>query len=106
MATDTPQGHRPSSRSEINQIILQVNISGMKNKLEELKLLIHDTHEDIITIQEIKLTPKAYTSKLHNFTTVRADRLNKAGCGLILRIRDNIIFITTDIPSTINTHNT
>ena len=63
--------HRPSSKSERNLIILQVNINGLRNKLEELKLLIHDTHADIITIQEIKLTPKAKTPKIHNFTSVR-----------------------------------
>ena len=77
-----------------------------QNKLEELKLLIHDTHADIITIQETKLTPKAKTPKIHNFTAVRTDRLHKAGGGLITLIRDNITFTTTDIPSTINTHNT
>ena len=104
MTTDTTQGHIPSS--EINLIILQVNINGIKNKLEELKLLIHDTHADIITIHETKLTPKANTPKLHYFTTVCVDRLHKAGGGLITLIRDNITFTTTDIPSTINTHNT
>ena len=57
--------HRPSSKSERNLIILQVNINGLRNKLEELKLLIHDTHADIITIQETKLSPK-----IHNFTAV------------------------------------
>ena len=98
--------HRPSSKSEINLIILQVNINGLRNKLEELKLLIHDTHADIITIQETKLTPKAKTPKIHNFTAVRTDGLYKAGGGLITLIRDNITFTTTDIPSTINTHNT
>ena len=66
----TTQGHRPSSKSERNLIIPQVNINGIKNKLEELKLLIHDTHVDIITIQETKLTPKANTPKVHNFTIV------------------------------------
>ena len=55
MATDTPQGNSPSSRIERNLIILQVNINVIKNKLEELKLLIHDTHADIITIRETKL---------------------------------------------------
>ena len=95
--------YRPSSKSEINFIILQVNINGNKNKLEELKLLIHDTHSDIITIQETELTPKANTPKMYNFTTVRADRLHKAGGGLITFFRDSITFTTTDIPSTINT---
>ena len=106
MTTDTTQGHRPSSKSERNLIILQVNINGIKNKLEELKLLIHDTHADIITIQETKLTPKAKTPKVHNFTTVRTDGLHKAGCGLITLIRDTITLTTTYIPSTINTRNT
>ena len=103
--TNTTQTHRPSSKSERNLTILQVNINGLRNKLEELKLLIHDTHADIITIQKTKLTPKAKTQKIHNFTSVRTDRLHKAGGGLITLIRDNITFTTTDIPSTINTHN-
>ena len=103
MTTDTLQGRRPISRSERYLIILQVNINGVINKLVELKLLIHDTHADIITIQETKHAPKANTPKVHHFTTVRADMLHKTGGGLITLIRDNI---TTDIPSTINTHNT
>ena len=89
MTTDTPQGHRPSSKSEGNLIILQVNINGIKNKLEELTLLIHDTHADIITIQETKLNPKSKTPRVHNFTTVQTDRLHKAGGGLITLIRVN-----------------
>ena len=35
--TNTTQPHRPSSKSERNFIILQVNINGLGNKLEELK---------------------------------------------------------------------
>ena len=88
------QTHRPSSKSERNLIILQVNTNGLRNKLEELKLLIHDTHAAIITIQETKLTPKA--PKIHNFTAVHTERLHKAGGGLITLIRDNITFTTPD----------
>ena len=106
MTTDTTQKHRPSSKNERNLIILQININKINKKLEKLKLLIHNTHTNIITIQETKLTPKANTPKVHNFTTMRADRLHKAEVGLITLIRDNITFTTTDIPSTINTHNT
>ena len=72
----------------------------------KLKLLIHDTHADITTIQETKLTPEVTTPKVHNFTAVRNDMLHKEGGGLITLIRDSITFTTTDIPSTINTHNT
>ena len=42
MTIHTP--HKPSSKSEPNLIIIQVNINGIKNKLDELKLLIHNTH--------------------------------------------------------------
>ena len=68
--TNTTQTHRPSSKSERNLIILHVHINGLRNKLEELKLLIHITHVDVSTIQEAKLPPKAKTSKVHNFTTM------------------------------------
>ena len=106
MTTDTTQGHIPSTKSERNLIIVQVHINGIKNKLEELKLLIHDTHAYIITIQETKLTFKTNTPKVHNFTTVHDNRLHKTRDGLITLIRDNITFTKTYMPSTINTHNT
>ena len=80
MPTDTTLAHKPSSKSERNLIILQVNMNGIKNKLEELKLLIYDIHANIITIQETRLTPKDNTPIVHNIT-----------------------FTTTDIHSTINT---
>ena len=105
MTKNTTQAQRTSSKGDIYFIILQVNINGIKNNLEELKLLIHDTHAGIITIQETKLTPKSKTPKVHN-TTVRTNRLHKAGSALFALIRDNIKFTTTGIPSTINTHNT
>ena len=39
ITTHTIQAHIPSSKSAINLIILQANINGIKNKLEELKSL-------------------------------------------------------------------
>ena len=102
---NTTSIHKPSSNNERNLIILQVNINGINNKLEELKTLIKNTHADIITIQETKLTSKSNTPKVPTYTTVRADRPHKSGGGLITLIRDNITFTPTDIPSTINTHN-
>ena len=81
ITTDTTQGHRPSNKSERTLIVLQVNINGIFKILEELKLLIHDTHADVITIHETKLSPKANTPNVHNFTTVRTYSLHKAGVG-------------------------
>ena len=42
-------------------------------------MLNHNTHADVITIQETKLTPKTKTPKLHNFTTVCTDGVHKLG---------------------------
>ena len=81
--TNTTQTHRPSSKSERNLIILQVNINGLRNKLEELKLLIHDTHADIIIIQETKLTPKAKTPKIHNLTVMLCNIYPLCGSHLV-----------------------
>ena len=47
-------------------------------------MLIHNTHADVITIKETKLTPKAKEPKVHNFTTRRTDRLHKLGGGMLL----------------------
>ena len=43
--TNTTQTHRHSSKSERNLMILQVNINGPRNKLEELKLLINSGNQ-------------------------------------------------------------
>ena len=78
---NTTSIHKPSSNNERNLIILQVNINGINNKLKELKTLIKNTHADIITIQETKLTSKSNTPKVPTYTTVRADRPHKSGGG-------------------------
>ena len=70
--------HKPSSNNERNLIIMQVNINGINNKFEELKTLIKNTHADIITIQETKLTSKSNTPKVPTYTTVRADKPHKS----------------------------
>ena len=69
ITSQTYKGHphdytHNTSTQERNHIILQVNIKGIKIKLEELKLLIYNTHADVITIQETKLTHKAKTQKV------------------------------------------
>ena len=68
LTTDTTQAHILSSkRGEKNLIMLQVNINGIKNKLEELKMLvIHDTHAYSITIQE---TSSLLKQKLPKYIT-------------------------------------
>ena len=89
-----------------NIVILQININGIRNNIEELKKLVHSTQPDIITIQETKLTPKAKTPKIPHYTTIRTDRAHKQGGGLISLITDDITFTNISIPKAINTHNT
>ena len=66
---------------------------------------IHHTRISV-TLAPSHFSEYTHPTQTHNFTTVRADRLHNARGGLITSIRDNIIFTTTDIPSTINTDNT
>ena len=54
-----------------NIVILLININGIRNKIEELKNLVHNTQLDIITIQETKLTPKAKIPKIPHHHTHR-----------------------------------
>ena len=97
--TDTTKGHRPSRKSERNLIILQVNINGIKINWRSSNCLFTHTHADnIITIQETKLIPKANTPKIHNFTTVRTDRWHRAGGGLFTLFSNTIIVTTTRAP--------
>ena len=70
-------------------------------------MFIHNMHADVITIQKTKLTPKAKTPKVDNFTTVCTDRYHKAGGGIVSsHTLNTFTFTTTHIPSSINTYNT
>ena len=83
---------------------------GLKFEIAEMQMIIwmclFTTQMQISSQLRKPSSPLKHTHKVHNFTTVRADMLHKAGVGLITLHRDNITFTTTDIPSTINTHNT
>ena len=70
---------RPSRKSERNLIIIQVNINGIENKPEELKLIIHNTcryHHN----SGNQARPQ------HNVTTVRIDRSQKAGYAVVYQL--------------------
>ena len=93
--------NRPKDK---NIVILQININGISNKIEELKNLVHGTQPGIITIQETKLTQKAKTPKIPHYTTIRKYREHKqGGGGLITLIKVNITFTNINIPKAINT---
>ena len=64
--------HKQQSTNVHIIVILQININGIRNKIEELKTSY--TAPDIITIQETKLTQKAKTPKTPHYTTIHTDR--------------------------------
>ena len=82
--------------------ILQININGLRTKIDELQVLVTKENIDIVTIQETKLKKTFKTPTLQNFTTVRTDRDNKDGGGLITYIKDDITFTEIKTPQLIN----
>ena len=97
MTTHTTQAHRPSIKSGRHLIILQVNINGNEYKLEEIKLLIHNTHADITTIQETKLTLKQnFPQYITSPPFAPIGRIGEIESKLITLVRDIITFTTTD----------
>ena len=92
----------PNSPSETNLIIIQININGIRNKIQELQQLINETKADIITIQETKLNSSSKSPNIPGFTEIRKDRTHNKGGGLITYVKNNITFTNNDIPPIIN----
>ena len=86
--------------------LLQLNISSITNKHEELKLLVTELQPDIITIQETKLKKHNKTPQIPTYSAIRTDRANGKGGGLLTYIKHNITFSDTKIPNFINPINT
>ena len=93
------------TNDKVDEVEDEVDDEVVDEVEDEVDDEVEDEVEDEVD-HEVELSTKAKTSKVHNFTTVRADRLHKSGGGLITLVRDNITFTTTGIPSTMNTHNT
>jgi hypothetical protein len=89
-----------------NLHILQININGISNKIDELRALINLEKIDIVTVQETKLRPKTKTPTVNNFTAIRTDRAHKDGGGLLTYVKNDITFTDIKIPQTINVQTT
>ena len=86
--------------------ILQLNASGIRSTVEELKHLLLTTQPDVVAVQESKLNPASRTPKIPNYTAIRTDRKHKQGGGLITYIKTDTTFTHLKTPQTINTDNT
>ena len=72
--------------------ILQLNANGIGNKLSELERFLEKHNLKVATLQESKLTSKSRKPCIKNFTTVRRDRPQGQGGGLLIFIHKSINF--------------
>ena len=79
--------------------IIQLNANGVRNKMQELKILADESKTDIITIQESKLTETNRTPQLEGYSTVRQDRKADKGGGLITFISLELEYTNLAIPT-------
>ena len=81
------------------------HINGIRNKMEELKYLVHSTQLRHYHNTRTKLTQKLNTENtpLHHHTHRQRTQTKR---GLITLIKDDITFTNINIRKAINTHNT
>ena len=72
--------------------IKQFNANGISNKLTELGEFLKRHNVKVAVIQEAKLSPNSKTPSIQNFTTVRKDRRQGQGGGLLTLIHKSINF--------------
>ena len=97
-----PPAHKHNQPKDKNIVILQININGIRNKIEELKKLVHSSQPAIITIQETQKAKHQNTPLHHHAHRQRVQTRR----GLITLIKDDLTFTNINIPTAINTHNT
>ena len=72
--------------------IMQFNADGIGNKLTELGEFLKRHNVKVVVIQESKLSSNSKTPSIQNFTTVRKDRRQGQGGGLLTLIHKSINF--------------
>ena len=72
--------------------VLQLNANGIGNKLVELGVLMEKENVKVAAIQESKLSTRSKTPFIQNYTTVRKDRAQGQGGGLVFFIHNSISF--------------
>ena len=72
--------------------IMQFNANGIGNKLTELDEFLKRHNVKVVVIQESKLSSNSKTQSIQNFTTVRKDRRQGQGGGLLTLIHKSINF--------------
>ena len=88
-----PLPHIPPNPPQQGKVlILQYNINGIQNKLDELLHYMEANDIKIAALQETKLTSKSKEPKTPNYTLIRKDRGSNGG-GLAFLIHKDINFV-------------
>ena len=78
--------------------ILQYNINGISNKIDETLVYMEENNILIAAIQETKLTEKSKPLKTPNYTLVRKDRGTDKGGGLAFLVHESVKFQVDQTP--------
>ena len=82
------------SRRNIGLSIAHINIRGIINKLDELKLIIETHNLKILHVCETFLTPSisSHVLNIPNFSIIRRDRIGRHGGGILTYIHNSLQF--------------
>ena len=94
-----PSLHVDEPEEGYNLKVLQYNINGICNKLDELLHYVEKNNILIAAIQETKLTSKSKQPKTPNYTFVRKDRGVNKGGGLAFLVHKDINFTLENTPA-------
>ena len=87
----TNAAHTAPARS-YNLKIVQLNVNGLKNKLDELIHWLHKNDVKIAALQETKLHEKSKLPNIPQYNLVREDRQRDKGGGVAYLIHESILF--------------
>ncbi|XP_071476520.1 uncharacterized protein [Diadema antillarum] len=92
-ATPTMKQEPKQGQQLCNMKILNVNFQSLKNKKEELAVLIESTEPSIIIGTETWLNSSVYTSEIFppNYNVVRKDRQDGYG-GVLIAVRRDLVY--------------
>ena len=85
-----PSTEQISADSKFN--VLQLNANGIGNTLTEIGVVLERNKIKVAVIQESKLSSKSKNHFIRNYTTVRKDRPDGHGGGLLIFIHRSITF--------------
>ena len=79
-------------------VIAHINIRSMRNKLDELQLLLKKLSIDIMCVSETWLndTSTDNTVNIAGYDIIRCDRISNTYGGVAILIRDNLVHKTRD----------